>query len=89
MSPDSRSTISLAKTLCFLAEGFEYETLEEINGNAAVIKFDFDNPHYTAGDVLVIMDGEEIVFHGMIGQIAEGYAVASDRRSSLLPATVQ
>lgn len=89
MSPDSRSTISLAKTICFLAKGFDYETLEQTDGNASVIKFPLDDPQYNAGDVLVIMDADEIVFHGMIGQIAEGYAIASDKRASLLPATVQ
>ena len=89
MSPDSRSTISLAKTLCFLAEGVDYETLEQQDGKATVIKFELSDPYYNAGDVLVIMDGEEIVFHGMIGQIAEGFAIASDRRASLLPATAE
>lgn len=89
MSPDSRSAISLAKTLCFLRETFDYETLEQQNGNASVIKFPLEDPQYNAGDVLVIMDADEIVFHGMIGQIADGFAIASDKRASLLPATVQ
>ena len=89
MSPESRSAISIAKTLCFLRQGFDYETLEQTDGNAAVIKFPLEDPQYNAGDVLVIMDGEEILFHGMIGQIADGFAVASDHRASLLPATVQ
>lgn len=85
MSPDSRSTISTAKTLCFLREGFEFETLEKTGDYAAAIKFPFDNPHYNAGDVLVIMDGEEIIFHGMIVQVDEGFAYASDKRDSKLP----
>ena len=89
MSPDSRSSISLAKTLCFLSEGFEFETVEEKDGKSTVIKFDFNNPYYNAGDVLVIMDGEEITFHGMIEVIEEGYAIAADRRGSLLPARAQ
>lgn len=89
MSPDSRSNISLAKTLCFLADGFEFETLEQQNGNASVIKFELNDPYYNAGDVLVVMDGEEIVFHGMMGEVGNGYAIATDRRASLLPATVQ
>ena len=89
MSPDSRSNVSTAKTLCFLADGFEFETLEQNNGNATTIRFPLDDPYYNAGDVLAIMDGEEIVFHGMIGQIADGQAIATDNRGSLLPATVQ
>jgi hypothetical protein len=89
MSPDSRSNISFAKTLCFLIDSFDYETLEQENGNALVIKFTLNDPSYNAGDILVLMDKEEIVFHGMIGQISDGYAIASDRRASLLPSTVQ
>jgi hypothetical protein len=83
MSPDSRSTISLAKTLCYKLDGFEFETLEQENGRATVIKFRLEDPSYNAGDVLALMDGEEIPFHGMIGQIADGWAVAADRRSQL------
>jgi hypothetical protein len=89
MSPDSRSNISTAKTLCFLKDGFDFETLEEQNGKAAVIKFSLDDPYYNAGDVLCIMDGEEILFHGMIGQVADGFATASDHRASLLPAATR
>ena len=88
MSPDSRSAISLAKTLCFLADGFEYETLEQENDKATVIRFPLDNPYYNPGDVLVIMDAdEEIIFHGLIGRIEDGQAIASDRRDSQLPST--
>jgi hypothetical protein len=83
MSPDSRSTISLAKTLCYKLEGFDFETLEQENGRATVIKFRLEDPHYNAGDVLALMDDEEIPFHGMIGQIADGWAIATDRRSLL------
>jgi hypothetical protein len=39
--------------------------------------------------VLLVLSGSEIHFHGMIGQIADGYAIASDPRGSLLPATIQ
>ena len=42
-----------------------------------------------AGDVIVVLSGSEIYFHGMIGQLAEGWAIASDHRGSLLAATVQ
>jgi hypothetical protein len=88
MSPDSRSTISLSKTFCYTAETFDYETLQENNGHATVIRFELDNPKATnAGDILVIMSGEDIHFHGMIGHIdEEGFGVASDPRGSRLPA---
>ena len=42
-----------------------------------------------AGDVIVVLSGSEIHFHGMIGQLSDGWAIASDRRGSLLAATVQ
>jgi hypothetical protein len=83
MSPDQRSTISLAKTLCYKLEGFDFETLEENDGRAVVIKFRLEDPYYNAGDVLAVMDEEEIPFHGMIGQLADGWAIATDRRSEL------
>jgi hypothetical protein len=83
MSPDSRSNISTAKTLCYKLEGFDFETLEQENGMATVIKFRLEDPYYSAGDVLALMEDEEIPFHGMIGQIADGWATAFDRRSSL------
>jgi hypothetical protein len=63
--------------------------MQQENGQATVIKFRLDDPRYHAGDVLVVLSGSEIHFHGMIGQIADGFAIASDHRGSLLPATIQ
>jgi hypothetical protein len=37
----------------------------------------------------LVLSGSEIYFHGMIGQVGEGWAIASDPRGSLLAATVQ
>ena len=71
------------------AEDFEFETMEQENGQATVIRFKLDDPRYHAGDILLVLSGSDIHFHGMIGQVGEGYAIASDRRGSLLPATVQ
>jgi hypothetical protein len=48
-----------------------------------------DDPKFQAGDVVVVLSGSEIHFHGMIGSLADGFATATDRRGSLLPATVQ
>lgn len=90
MSPESRSNISTARTFCFLEEGFDYETIDAINGNASVIKFKLEDMGANPGDILVIMNGEEIHFHGMIGSIDEdNFGYATDARGSLLPATVQ
>jgi hypothetical protein len=87
--PDSRSQIANSQTLVYGADDFVFETVEQQNGNATVIRFELKDPRYNAGDVLVILSGTDIHFHGMIGQIAYGWAQASDSRGSLLPATVQ
>ncbi|HKC63568.1 MAG TPA: hypothetical protein VKB86_08015 [Pyrinomonadaceae bacterium] len=71
------------------AEDFEFDTLEQENGQATVVRFKLDDPRYHAGDILLVLSGSDIHFHGMIGQVGEGYAIASDHRGSLLPATVQ
>ena len=71
------------------ADDFDFETLEQENGQATVVRFKLDDPRYHAGDILLVLSGSDIHFHGMIGQVGEGYAIASDRRGSLLPATIQ
>jgi len=38
------------------------------------------------GDTLVVLDGQEVRFHGIINSVdQEGWAVASDRRGSSIP----
>jgi hypothetical protein len=81
--------VSFCQTLSFNADTFEYEAVSQDNGNATVIKFKIDEKTNSPGDVVVVLSGEEIVFHGMIGKIEDGYAFASDPRGSLLAATVQ
>jgi hypothetical protein len=71
------------------ADDFEFDTIEQENGQATVVRFKLDDPRYHAGDILLVLSGSDIHFHGMIGQVGEGYAIASDHRGSLLPATVQ
>jgi hypothetical protein len=78
-----------AQTVVVDADGFEFETLEASNGTATVIRFRIENSHVVPGDVLLVLSGSDIHFHGMIGIIENGYGVATDRRGSLLPATVQ
>ena len=87
--PDEQRTSNNSQTYLADAEEFSFETIEQENGQATVIRFRLDDPRYVAGDVLLVLSGSEIHFHGMIGQIADGWATASDRRGSLLPATVQ
>ena len=78
-----------SKTIPFDADAFQFETLEQSNGNATQIRFQTDNPDIKAGDVIVVLSNTDIYFHGMISSIEDGMAIASDARGSLLPATVQ
>jgi hypothetical protein len=87
--PDEQRVANNSQTYVVAAEEFQFETMEQQNGQATVIRFRLEDPQYHAGDVLVVLSGSEIYFHGMIGQVAEGWAIASDPRGSLLAATVQ
>ena len=51
--------------------------------------FPIDAKLYSPGDVVVVLQNEDIVFHGIIGKFEDGYAYASDPKGSLLAATVQ
>jgi hypothetical protein len=87
--PDEQRVANNSQTYVVEADNFSYETLEQENGQATVVRFQLDNSRFQAGDVVVVLSGGEIHFHGMIGRLAEGWATATDRRGSLLPATVQ
>ena len=89
LMPDEQRVANNSQTYVADADTFEFETLEQKNGQATVIRFRLDDPQYHAGDVVVVLSGSEIHFHGMIGRLADGWAVASDHRGSLLAATVQ
>ena len=79
-----------SQTVVVEADGFDFETVEQENGRATVVRFKVLNPGISAGDVLLVLDGTDIHFHGMIGVVSEdGSAIATDRRGSLLPATAQ
>lgn len=82
--------VSFCQTLSFNVNNFDYETISQAAGNAGIIKFKIDEKVYSPGDVVVVLDDADILFHGVIGKIEDGYAFASDMTSSLLPAnTVQ
>lgn len=81
--------VAFCQTLSFNAETFEFEAVAHESGNATIIKFPVDEKKVSPGDVVVVVSGEEISFHGLIGKIEEGYAYASDPKGSLLPAGVQ
>ena len=87
--PEEQKTANNSQTYVVGAEDFEFETLEQENGQATVVRFKLDDARYQAGDVLLVLSGSEIHFHGMIGKVGDGYAIASDHRGSLLPVTIQ
>jgi hypothetical protein len=87
--PEEQRVANNSQTYVASAEDFQFESVEQQNGQATVIRFRLEDPRYHAGDVIVVLSGTDIHFHGMIGQLADGWATASDHRGSLLPATVQ
>lgn len=88
--PEGPNYTNNAQTVVVDAATFDFEVVETLNGHATVVRFNISNPHVRAGDVLLVLSGTDIHFHGMIGIVNEdGTAVATDRRGSLLPATVQ
>jgi hypothetical protein len=87
--PEEQRVANNSQTYVANADDFVFEAVEQTNGQATVVRFRLEDPRYHAGDVLVVLSGSDIHFHGMIGQIADGWAIASDPRGSLLPATVQ
>ncbi|HVF58113.1 MAG TPA: hypothetical protein VM934_18335 [Pyrinomonadaceae bacterium] len=89
MAKEPTNYTNNSQTVVVDAQDFEFETLEQENGNATVIRFKVGNPDVRAGDVLLVLSGSDIHFHGMIGMIEDVWGVATDRRGSLLPATIQ
>ena len=81
--------VAFCQTLSFNADTFEYEAVAQENGNATIIKFPIDEKLFSPGDVVVVVSGDEINFHGIIGKIEDGCAFASDPKGSLLPAGIQ
>lgn len=87
--PEQQNIANSSLTYLADANSFTFESLESENGYATVIRFRLEDPRYHAGDVLLVLADSEIHFHGLIGRIDEGWATATDRRDSLLPAIVQ
>jgi hypothetical protein len=82
--------VAFCQTLSFNADTFEYDAVSQENGNATIIKFPVDEKQVSPGDVVVVVaNGGDINFHGIIGKIEDGFAFASDPKGSLLPAGIQ
>ena len=86
--PEETSQPTNSQTLVVEADKLDFSAVEQQNGLATVVKFKVENPDVRVGDVLLVLSGEEIHFHGLIGKIEDGWAVAMDRNGSLLPAGV-
>lgn len=86
--PEPSNYSNNSQTLAMDIDEFSFETVEQTNGLATVIRFRLQQPMVKAGDVLVVLSGADIHFHGMISSIADGWGMASDHRDSLLPATI-
>ena len=82
--PEEQRVANNSQTYVADADTFQFETLQQENGQATVIRFRLEDPRYHAGDVLVVLSGSEIHFHGMIGQLSDGWAVASDTKHARL-----
>jgi hypothetical protein len=86
---DLERSLGNAQTLWTELSALEFEALEQAAGFATVIRFRLHNEKIRPGDVLVVLEGPEIRFHGMITAVDdEGWAAAADRRGSTIPALV-
>jgi hypothetical protein len=88
MPNNQQSQSPQSQTLVEQADQIKFETLEQQNGMATVIRFKVENPDARAGDILLVLSGVDIHFHGFIGKIEDGWGIAMDRNGSSLPATI-
>jgi hypothetical protein len=86
--PDNTNQPTNSQTLVIDFPELTYEPIEQENGVATVVRFKLDNPGVQPGDVLVVLSGEDIQFHGFINNVADGWATAADKHGSTLPASV-
>ena len=60
--PDEQRVANNSQTYLVDAEDFEFETLDQNNGQATVIRFALDNPRYHAGDMLLVLSAPIFAF---------------------------
>ena len=84
MAEQQNNQTPKSQTLVIDADEFKFEALEQNNGIATIVKFKVDNPEVRPGDVLLILSGTDIQFHGFIGKVEDGFAFAIDRTGSTL-----
>ena len=78
-----------SQTLTINSKEFLYQTLEHLNGRAFLIQYKLKNPNIQQGDVLLVLNEDDILFHGFINRIEDGVAIARDHNSLLPPDTIQ
>jgi hypothetical protein len=74
------------RTICAEISHLSFEIVEHNLGYATVIRFNIPDETIRMGDTLVVLEGQEIRFHGIINSIdKEEWAVASDHHGSCIP----
>jgi len=86
--PENENQSTNSQTLVIDTDEFKFETMEQHNGLAIMVRFRVGNPEVKPGDVLLILSDSEIHFHGFIAKIEDGWAIATDRNGSMLPAGI-
>jgi hypothetical protein len=82
--PESQKQAGNSQLLCVEFDDFKFEIVERVQAIATTIRFPILNKSIKMGDVLLVLDGSEIRFHGMIDSIDDkGWGSAADRGSSL------
>jgi hypothetical protein len=75
-----------SRTICAEISHLSFEIVEHNLGYATVIRFNIPDETIRMGDTLVVLEGQEIRFHGIIhSSEKDGWAVACDRRESRIP----
>lgn len=88
--PETRQQSANSQLLVIEVADFAFDAVESTGGRATVVRFQLVNTTVVVGDVLLVLDGTDIRFHGMIGSIDdEGRAMAVDRAGSTLPSAVE
>ena len=87
--PDPQKQGGNSQTLCIEFPELTFSAVEQSQGRATVIRFRMLNSEVKLGDVLLVLDGSDIRFHGLIGSVEpDGWAIASDRKGSTIPADI-
>ncbi len=77
------------QTLFADVSDLRFETLEQDQGRATVIRFHLPDQTVMRGDILVILQDQEILFHGSVRTIeGAGWAIAGDAKGSRLPVRI-